>query len=118
MLWPPPPASLTDLTPCPWFGHWQRPEGRRAFALRRSKHLARYFFHLRHRSDQLLDREGVELGGIAAARAAALNAARDTLSHDMRSGALDLRYRIDVEDEAGAEVYSIALRDAFTIIEG
>ena len=113
----PPGGSLTNRPPLTRFRVWHR-EGTELSPPGRSKHLARYFFHLRHRSDQLLDREGVELVGVAAARAAALNAARDTLSHDMRSGALDLRYRIDVEDEAGAEVYSIALRDAFTIIEG
>ena len=118
MLWPPPAHRLRIYRSCPWFGHWQRPEGRGAFAICRSKHLARYFFHLRHRFDQLLDREGVELPGVAAVRAVALNAARDTLSHDIRGGALDLRYLIDVEDEAGVEVYSIALKEAFTIIEG
>ena len=80
--------------------------------------MARYFFHLRDHSDQILDPEGLELSGLDAVRAAALTAARDTLSHDIRNGSLDLRYRIDVEDETGAKVHSIALRDAFSIIGG
>jgi len=80
--------------------------------------MARYFFHLRDHTDQILDPEGLELPDIEAARAAALVAARDTLSHDILNGEIDLRYRIDVEDALGAVVYSIPLGDAFTIIDG
>ena len=63
--------------------------------------MARYFFHLRDGDDQLLDPEGTELSDKQSIEAAALRAARDTLSHELQSGRLDLRYRIDVEDEAG-----------------
>jgi hypothetical protein len=78
--------------------------------------MARYFFHLRDGDDQLLDPEGTELSDKQSIEAAALRAARDTLSHELQSGRLDLRYRIDVEDEAGAIVHSIDLADAFETI--
>ena len=73
----------------------------------RSKLLARYFFHLRDGSDILLDPEGIELTDIGAVRKKALEAARDTLSHDMKDGFLDLKYRIEVEDAEGSVVYSL-----------
>ena len=78
--------------------------------------MARYFFHLRDGDDQLLDPDGVELADQKAIEAAALTAARDTLSHELRAGRLDLRYRIDVEDERGTLVHSIELAEAFETI--
>jgi hypothetical protein len=78
--------------------------------------VARYFFHLRDGKDQLLDPDGIELPDQRAIEVAALKAARDTLSHELRAGRLDLRYRIDVEDECGTVVHSIDLADAFETI--
>lgn len=72
------------------------------------------FFHLRDGSDQLLDPEGVELLDVEAAKARALVAARDTLSHEMRDGTLD--HRIEVEDDAGSVLYCLPLQDAFEVI--
>ena len=78
--------------------------------------MARYFFHLRDGTDHLLDPEGTELPDLQAIQALAMRAARDTLSHELRdNGHLDLRYRIDVEDEHGSLVYSLPLEGAFTI---
>ena len=78
--------------------------------------MSRYFFHLRDGHDQLLDPEGIELADAQAIDAAALRAARDTLSHELKEGRLDLRYRIDVEDEGGNILHSIALAEAFETI--
>ena len=78
--------------------------------------MARYFFHLRDGSDQVLDPEGIELADVDAVKAKVLLAARDTLSNDIREGKLDLRYRIEVEDAAGNLVYRLALKDAFEVI--
>ena len=78
--------------------------------------MARYFFHLRDGDDQLLDPDGIELADQPAIEAAALNAARGMLSHEMREGRLDLRYRIDVEDQRGTVVHSVDLADAFETI--
>ena len=47
----------------------------------------------------------------------ALIAARDTLSHDIKQGLLDLRFRIEVEDAEGNLLHSLALKQAFTVVE-
>ena len=78
--------------------------------------MARYYFHLRDGHDQLLDPDGTELPDQQAIEAAALRAARDMLSHELQAGRLDLRYRIDVEDEGGTVVHSLDLADAFETI--
>lgn len=75
-----------------------------------------YFFHLRHQFEEIIDPEGQDLGGIDAARNLALDAARDTLSADMKKGIIDLRFRIDVEDEQGTLLHSIAFKDAFEVL--
>ena len=78
--------------------------------------MARYFFHLRDGSDILLDPEGIELADIEAVRKKALEAARDTLSHDMKDGLLNLKYRIEVENAEGSVVYSLPLSEAFQVV--
>lgn len=78
--------------------------------------MGRYFFHLRDDVDDLLDLEGMELPDEHAARSQALKAARDTLSHEMKSGCVDLRYRIDVEDDAGRLVHSLPFAAAFEVL--
>ena len=78
--------------------------------------MARYYFHLRDGSDQLLDPDGIELQDQRAIEAAALRAARDTLSHELRAGRLDLRYRIDVEMADGMIIHTIDLAEAFETI--
>jgi hypothetical protein len=78
--------------------------------------MARYYFHLRDSSDELLDPEGTEHADLDAVRKAVLLTARDMIAGDVRDGIIDFRYRIDAEDEAGALVYSLPFRHAFTII--
>ena len=77
--------------------------------------LARYYFHLRDGVDVILDPEGVQLEDPGMLPKLALSSARDTLSHEMKDGCLNLGYRIDVEDETGAVVHSLALKDAFAV---
>jgi hypothetical protein len=62
--------------------------------------------HLRDSVDELLDPEGLsmedhEIGDMA------LLAARDCMAHDIRTGWLELKYRIDVQDQAGAIVHTL-----------
>jgi len=40
--------------------------------------------------------------------------ARELMRRDAGDGMLDMRFRIDAEDESGAIVYSLQLRDAQT----
>ncbi|HEY0311154.1 MAG TPA: hypothetical protein VGC56_01520 [Allosphingosinicella sp.] len=79
--------------------------------------MARYFFHLRDGTDELLDQEGREFADLEAVRAAALRGARDIIGNEVKSGGLvDLRYRIDAETEAGEIVYSLPFKHAVNII--
>jgi hypothetical protein len=64
--------------------------------------------------DQVLDPDGLHMPPEAIAGAALLQA-RDCISADVRKGKLDLHYRIDVHDESGALVHSLAFEDAVTI---
>lgn len=78
--------------------------------------MGRYFFHLMDDLEDLLDPEGIELPDLNAVHAQALKAARDTLSHEIKAGCVDLRYRIEVEDEAGRLVHSLPFAQAFEVL--
>ena len=78
--------------------------------------MARYYLHLRDGSDELLDQAGSEFENVEALRQAVVMNARDCLCGDLRNGIIDLRYRIDAEDENGAIAYSMPFKHAFSII--
>ena len=78
--------------------------------------MARYFMNLRDGTEELLDPEGVDYSSLDALRKAVLAAARDLMSGDMRSGIVDLRFRIDAEDGDGRLVYTLPFRHAVSII--
>ena len=78
--------------------------------------MARYFMHLRDGTEQILDPEGLEFPTIEALRKAVLVSARDLMTGDVREGVIDLRFRIDVEDEAGEIIYSLPFKNAVNII--
>ena len=78
--------------------------------------MARYYLHLRDGSDELLDEEGVEYQSLDLLRAAVMRSARDLLSGDIKGGVIDLRFRIDAQDEQGIIVYSLPFKHAFSLI--
>jgi len=78
--------------------------------------MTRYFMHLRDGTSELLDPDGVEFETLAAMRTAVMVTIRDLMCGDIRNGVIDLRFRIDAEDEAGSVVYSLAFNDAINII--
>jgi hypothetical protein len=78
--------------------------------------VARYFMHLRDGTEQILDPEGLEFPNIEAMRKAVLVSARDLMTGDIREGVMDLRFRIDVEDEDGAIIYTLPFKHAVNII--
>lgn len=78
--------------------------------------MARYFMHLRDGTEELLDPEGREFATLAALRNAVLFTARDLLTGDVRRGVLDLRFRIDAEDDAGTIIYTLPFSNAVNII--
>jgi hypothetical protein len=76
--------------------------------------MPRYFFHI-HEEVAVRDEEGIELADVAAARRQAIAGARDIMSEQVRGGRLGLRNRVDVEDERGDSVFSLAFADAVDI---
>ena len=79
--------------------------------------MVRYFFHLRDGADVALDPEGIELASLEAARKKAFEAARDTLSRDIKTGRIALDLRIDVETGDGALLHSQPFRDAYEVTD-
>ena len=63
----------------------------------------------------MLDPEGLELAPDGVERAA-LAAARDCTSGDVKSGKLDFRYSIDVHEENGKVVHHLPFADAVEVI--
>lgn len=78
--------------------------------------MARYFMHLRDGTEQILDPEGLEFPTVEALRKAVLVSARDLMTGDVREGVIDLRFRIDVEDESGEIIYTLPFKHAVNII--
>lgn len=78
----------------------------------------RYFFHLRDGRNLLLDPDGRVLPDLKAVAAAALLEARAIIGADAKTGTMALDQRIDVEDEAGTIVHSLAFKDAVRIEGG
>jgi hypothetical protein len=76
----------------------------------------RYFFHV---YDDIIahDDEGAELPNVAAARLRALAGARDMIAEQVRHGYFVLSHWIDVVDEEGSAVLTLAFRDAVDIKE-
>ena len=77
--------------------------------------MPKYFFHLIDSVDVLLDPEGNEMPSEAVVGAALLQA-RDCMAADVKSGRLDLHYRIDVHDEAGELVHTLPFEDAVEVV--
>jgi hypothetical protein len=78
--------------------------------------MARYFMNLRDGTEELLDPEGAEYTSLDAMRTAVLTAVRDCIAGDVVKGILDLRFRIDAEDEAGVIVHTMPFQHAVSII--
>ena len=78
--------------------------------------MARYFMHLRGGTDELRDTEGRDFPNLDALRDAVLFTARDLLTGDVRTGTLDLRFRIEAEDEGGEIVYAMPFGHAVSIV--
>lgn len=78
--------------------------------------MALYFLHLRNGSDELLDAEGHELGDMEGVRRAVMLSVRDIMAGDLKDGVIDLRFRIDAENQSGKVVYSLPFKHAVNII--
>ena len=78
--------------------------------------MPRYFLHLRDGNDETLDPEGRDLADMDELRETVLREARDVISGDVKKGLVDLRFRIDAEDEDGKILYSLPFSGALSII--
>ncbi len=79
--------------------------------------MARYFLHLRDGNDEVLDSEGVEYATLDAVRKAVIANVRDIAAGQIKdAGVLDLRFRIDAEDEAGTVLYSLPFAEALSVL--
>ena len=76
--------------------------------------MPRFFFHI---FDDAVSRddEGVELADAEAARRTALAGARSMMCDQLAAGRLSLHHRIEVRDEQGDEILTLAFGDAVTI---
>jgi hypothetical protein len=76
--------------------------------------MPRFYFHL-YNDDVVTDEEGRELPDAASARAEALREAREMMTDEVLKGKITLSHRIEVADENGAPVATIAFRDALDV---
>ena len=76
--------------------------------------MPRYFFNV-YDEEVTPDEEGVEYPDLAAARAAALDGARELVCDQIQNGYLNLDHRIEVAGAEGETLLTITFRDAFEI---
>lgn len=74
--------------------------------------MPRYYMHVCNGNGFVEDQEGVELADRNAARAKAIEAARDVMAGDLRRGELDLSSFIEVEDEGHELLFTLHFADA------
>ncbi|HEV2866811.1 MAG TPA: hypothetical protein VGX37_09860 [Allosphingosinicella sp.] len=74
----------------------------------------RFFFNL-YDDVVSVDDQGVELPDVAAAREEALRGARELICDQVRNGRLNLRHRIEVEDEDRRPVLTLPFGAALEI---
>lgn len=74
-----------------------------------------YRLHLRDGVDELLDPDGMHMPADAVP-GYALRAARDCMAGDVMNGRIELKYRIDVEDDQRRIVHTVRFADAVEIV--
>ena len=77
--------------------------------------MALYFFHLCDGGDALIDPDGRDIDDEAKVPDAALREARAIISQDALGGRIMLHQFIEVRNEAGKLIHTLAFRDAVTI---
>lgn len=76
--------------------------------------MPRFFFNI-YDDSITVDDHGVELADVAAARAEAMRGARELICEQVREGRLNLRHRIEIEDEDRRPVVTLPFRAALEI---
>lgn len=78
--------------------------------------MPRFYMQLRDGSEELLDPDGLEYADIDGLKKKVLVAVRELISEDVKSGVVDLRFRIDAENREGVVVYTLGFAKALDII--
>ena len=78
--------------------------------------MCRYYLQLRDSAEETLDPDGMEFADLATLKSAVLYNARDVIAGDVKNGVVDLRFRIDAEDENGVLIHSLAFTEAVSVI--
>ena len=78
--------------------------------------MPQYYFHLRDHTERLLDPEGRTIDDPKDIPLVALREVRGVISQDALTGKIDLSQRLEVEDENGKIVHSLAFEDAIKIV--
>lgn len=80
--------------------------------------MPRYFLNIRNKISFTRDEEGCVLPDADAARDIAVQGARSLMSAEvLNEGRIDLRARIEVEDEQGEIVVIVPFREALDIVD-
>ena len=78
--------------------------------------MSRYFFHV-YGDTVAVDEDGQDLASVTIAREAAVRAAREFAAEEItKRGQVQLRHRIEVEDEQGRPVFTLPFSAAFKIV--
>lgn len=76
--------------------------------------MARFHFHIKNDIDAP-DEEGLEFANLAAAHLQAMDYARDLAAAAVRQGRLDLKHRIEIEDDTGKVLMTVTFADAIEL---
>lgn len=79
--------------------------------------MPQYYFHLRDHEERLVDPEGKVIDNPDDIPRIALSEVRGIMSQDILTAKLDLRQRLEVEDELGKIVHSLRFGDAIRIFD-
>jgi hypothetical protein len=77
--------------------------------------MPRFYLHIHNSNGKTVDEEGQEVADVEAARATAIAGIRSVLADEILRGSLDLRGRIEIEDEAGAVRAVVAFSEALRL---
>jgi hypothetical protein len=77
--------------------------------------MAKFYFHLRDQTHELLDLEGVDCPDATAVARNAMSSARDLIAGEANEGAIDMTQRIDVENASHKIVHSLEFEKAVSI---
>lgn len=73
--------------------------------------MRRYFFHIRHNGETVMDEEGDEFASIDEARSSALRSVRELVAARIKNGQTVINKHMDVHDETGERLMSISFRE-------